>query len=145
LSSAHVEHALAHQKNRFNLFIRTVGLALAEAKLTLRNPAYNFNRLILHERRECRAETVYKLAKPVKSTPSTVEIGPIDAVRVSRSLEVIKLGQDRPQHARPPLPQELKRRHIAFPKKKTSNLPETQAKGLPRRRESERYKLEITN
>ncbi|WP_197524364.1 transposase [Novosphingobium resinovorum] len=48
---AHVEHVFAHQKNRFNLFIRTIGLARAEAKLTLCNLAYNFNRLIFHERR----------------------------------------------------------------------------------------------
>lgn len=48
-----VEHVFAHQKNRFDLFIRTIGLARAEAKLTLANLAYNFNynRLILHERR----------------------------------------------------------------------------------------------
>lgn len=49
---AHVEHVFAHQKNRFNLFIRTIGLARAEAKLTLCNLAYNFNRLIFHERLE---------------------------------------------------------------------------------------------
>ena len=29
---AHVEHVFAHQKNRFGLFIRTIGLARAEAK-----------------------------------------------------------------------------------------------------------------
>lgn len=29
---AHVEHVFAHQKNRFNLFIRTIGLARAETK-----------------------------------------------------------------------------------------------------------------
>ncbi len=40
----------AHQKNRFGLFIRTIGLARAEAKLTLANIAYNFDRLIFHER-----------------------------------------------------------------------------------------------
>ena len=35
----HVEHAFAHQTKRFNLFIRTIGLARAEAKLTLCNLA----------------------------------------------------------------------------------------------------------
>jgi IS5 family transposase len=50
---SHVEHVFAHQKNRFGLFIRTIGVARAEAKLTLCNLAYNFNRLIFHERREC--------------------------------------------------------------------------------------------
>lgn len=49
---AHVEHVFAHQKNRFGLFIRTIGLARAEAKLNLCNLAYNFSRLIFHERRE---------------------------------------------------------------------------------------------
>ena len=48
---APVEHVFAHEKNRFGLFIRTIGLARAEAKLTLANLAYNFDRLIFHERR----------------------------------------------------------------------------------------------
>lgn len=47
---AAVEHVFAHQKNRFGLFIRTIGLARAEAKLTLANIAYNFDRLVFHER-----------------------------------------------------------------------------------------------
>ncbi|WP_312415858.1 IS5 family transposase [Shinella sp.] len=52
---AHVEHVFAHQKNRFGLFIRTIGLARAEAKLALANPAYNLDRLIFHERRRAMA------------------------------------------------------------------------------------------
>lgn len=48
---AAVEHVFAHQKTRFGLFIRTIGLARAEAKLTLANIAYNFDRLVFHERR----------------------------------------------------------------------------------------------
>jgi len=48
---ARIEHVFAHQKNRFGLFIRTIGLARAEAKLTLANLAYNMHRLIFHERR----------------------------------------------------------------------------------------------
>ncbi|EDP65230.1 Transposase (class II) [alpha proteobacterium BAL199] len=48
---AAVEHVFAHQKMRFGLFIRTIGLARAEAKLTLANLAYNFDRLIFHEHR----------------------------------------------------------------------------------------------
>ncbi len=51
LIRARVEHVFAHQKNRFGLFIRTIGLARADAKLTLANLAYNFDRLIFHERR----------------------------------------------------------------------------------------------
>jgi transposase, IS5 family len=48
---ARVEHVFAHQKTRFGLFIRTIGIARAEAKLTLANLAYNFDRLVFHERR----------------------------------------------------------------------------------------------
>ena len=48
---AKVEHVFAHQKNRFGLFIRTIGIARADAKLTLANLAYNFDRLIFHEKR----------------------------------------------------------------------------------------------
>ena len=48
---AHVEHVFAHQKNRYGLFIRTIGLARAKAKLTLVNIAYNMDRLVFHERR----------------------------------------------------------------------------------------------
>ncbi len=51
---AAVEHVFAHQKIRFGLFIRTIGLARAEAKLTLANIAYNMDRMIFHE---CRATT----------------------------------------------------------------------------------------
>ena len=48
---ARVEHVFAHQKNRYGLFIRTIGQARAEAKLTLANIAYNMDRLVFHERR----------------------------------------------------------------------------------------------
>ena len=48
---ARVEHVFADQNNRYGLFIRTIGIKRAEAKLTLANLAYNFDRLIFHERR----------------------------------------------------------------------------------------------
>ena len=48
---AHIEHVFAHQKNPFGLFVRTIGLERAEAKLTLANLAYNFDRLVFHEKR----------------------------------------------------------------------------------------------
>jgi len=47
---AHVEHVFAHQKNKFGLFIRTIGIKRAEAKVILANLAYNFDWLIFHER-----------------------------------------------------------------------------------------------
>jgi hypothetical protein len=37
---ARIEHVFAHQKNRLRLFIRTIGITRAEAKLTLANLAY---------------------------------------------------------------------------------------------------------
>ena len=40
-----VEHVFAHQRNRFGLLIRTIGIARAEAKMLLANIAYNFDRL----------------------------------------------------------------------------------------------------
>lgn len=52
---AYVEQVFAHQKNRYGLFIRTIGLARAEAKLTLVNLAYNFDHLIFQERRKAAA------------------------------------------------------------------------------------------
>lgn len=42
---ARVEHVFAAQKRRFDLVIRTIGLARATAKITLANLAYNFKRL----------------------------------------------------------------------------------------------------
>ena len=46
---AKVEPIFAHQKKRFDLFIRTIGLLRAEAKITLANLAYDFGRLIIQE------------------------------------------------------------------------------------------------
>lgn len=52
---ARVEHVFARQKDQMRLFIRTVGIARAEAKITLVNLAYNIDRLIFHERRAAMA------------------------------------------------------------------------------------------
>ena len=49
---ARVEHVFAHQKDKMGLYIRTIGIKRAEAKITLANLAYNMHRLIFHERRE---------------------------------------------------------------------------------------------
>ena len=48
---ARVEHVFAHQKDKMGLFIRTIGIKRAEAKVTLANLAYNMHRLVFHERR----------------------------------------------------------------------------------------------
>jgi transposase, IS5 family len=48
---ARVEHVFARQKDQMGLFIRTIGIKRAEAKITLANLAYNMHRLIFHERR----------------------------------------------------------------------------------------------
>lgn len=41
---ARVEHVFAERKHRMGLFIRTIGLARAEAAITLANMAYNMKR-----------------------------------------------------------------------------------------------------
>jgi IS5 family transposase len=48
---ARVEHVFAHQKDKMGLFVRTIGIKRAEAKIVLANLAYNMHRLIFHERR----------------------------------------------------------------------------------------------
>jgi transposase, IS5 family len=48
---ARVEHVFAHQKAKMGLFIRTIGICRAEAKITLANLAFNMHRLIFHETR----------------------------------------------------------------------------------------------
>lgn len=48
---ARVEHVFARQKDQMGLFIRTIGIKRAEAKIILANLAYNMHRLIFHERR----------------------------------------------------------------------------------------------
>lgn len=48
---ARVEHVFAHQKAKMGLFIRTIGIKRAEAKITLANLAFNMHRLVFHETR----------------------------------------------------------------------------------------------
>ena len=47
---ARVEHVFARQKDQMGLFVRTIGIVRAEAKITLANLVYNIDRLIFHER-----------------------------------------------------------------------------------------------
>lgn len=47
---ARIEHVFARQKDQMRLSIHTIGIARAEAKITLANLAYNIDRLIFHER-----------------------------------------------------------------------------------------------
>ena len=49
---AQVEHVFAAQKRRFELVIRSIGLARATAKIALANLAYNFTRLAWLQGRE---------------------------------------------------------------------------------------------
>ena len=46
-----VEHVFAHQKERMGLFVRTIGLDRARTRIGLANLAYDFQRLVFHERR----------------------------------------------------------------------------------------------
>lgn len=52
---ARVEHVFAQQKDRMGLFVRTVGLKRAEARIGLANLAYNLQRYLFHERRAAQA------------------------------------------------------------------------------------------
>ena len=47
---AHVEHVFAQQKDRMDLFIRTIGLARATTKIGLANLVYNMKRVIWLQR-----------------------------------------------------------------------------------------------
>jgi transposase, IS5 family len=47
---ARVEHVFAEQKARMGLFVRTIGLARAAAKIGLVNIVYTMRRLLFHER-----------------------------------------------------------------------------------------------
>ena len=52
---AHVEHVFAAQKDRMGLFVRTIGLARAEAAITIANMAYNMKRWCWLDRRRAPA------------------------------------------------------------------------------------------
>jgi hypothetical protein len=52
---AAVEHVFAEQKHRMALFVRTIGIARARAKIRFANLAYNMKRLVSLERREAEA------------------------------------------------------------------------------------------
>ena len=47
---AKVEHVFAVQKERMNLFIRTIGIKRAAVKIAMANLVYNFNKLIFWEK-----------------------------------------------------------------------------------------------
>ena len=48
---AGVKDDSAHQKNRYGLFIRTIGLATGRGLLTLAKSAYNMDRFTFYDRR----------------------------------------------------------------------------------------------
>ncbi len=52
---AHVEHVFAEQKHRMGLFLRTIGLARARAKIGLAKLAFNMKRLTFSEARSAPA------------------------------------------------------------------------------------------
>jgi IS5 family transposase len=52
---AFVEHVFAHQKARMRLFVRTIGIARARAKIGMANLAYNLTRYVWHEGRSAPA------------------------------------------------------------------------------------------
>ena len=52
---ARVEHVFAQQKEHMGLRVRTIGLPRAQTRTGLANLAYNFQRLVFHERRAAAA------------------------------------------------------------------------------------------
>src|ERR1700740_1273213 len=48
---SYVEHVFAEQKDRMNLFVRTIRIARAKVKIGMANLVYNFQRLIFLQRR----------------------------------------------------------------------------------------------
>ena len=52
---AFVEHVFAHQKNRFGLFIRAIGIERARVKIGMANIAYNLTRYVWHQGRSAPA------------------------------------------------------------------------------------------
>lgn len=52
---SHVEHVFADQKHRMGLFVRTIGIARAEAVITFANMAYNMKRWCWLERKPAAA------------------------------------------------------------------------------------------
>jgi IS5 family transposase len=48
---ANVEQLFSHQKDKMGVFIRTIGINWAEAKVTRANLAYNMHRLLFYKRR----------------------------------------------------------------------------------------------
>ncbi|MEJ8476158.1 transposase [Roseibium algae] len=73
---ARVEHVFAHQKTRYGLFVRTIGQARAEAKLTLANLAYNFGRLIFHERKNAMESIRRNGGETTQTRPRSARTGP---------------------------------------------------------------------
>ena len=47
---ARVEHVFAEQKDRMELFVRTIGIAWAKTKIGMANLVYNFKRLLFSRR-----------------------------------------------------------------------------------------------
>ncbi|GBF56648.1 hypothetical protein PbB2_00305 [Candidatus Phycosocius bacilliformis] len=70
---ARVEHVFAHQKNRYGLFIQTIGFARAQAKLTLASLTYNFDRLIFHQGRAAMGWVRLKSAERTQKTTNINE------------------------------------------------------------------------
>ena len=48
---ARVEHVFAEQKDRMDVFVRTIGLARAELKIGMANLVYNIRRTLWLDRR----------------------------------------------------------------------------------------------
>jgi hypothetical protein len=74
--SAKREHVFAHQKNRFGLFIRTIGITRADAKLTLANLAHSFDRLSSMRRARARHKSARNTPNPLVGHRRTSNAAP---------------------------------------------------------------------
>ena len=72
---ARIEHVFAHHKNRFGLFIGTIGIARAETKLLAASLAYNFDRLIFHERRWSRDGSALSTGGMLENSAGAAKLG----------------------------------------------------------------------
>src|SRR6201981_3334987 len=83
---SYVEHVFAEQKDRMNLFVRTIGIARAKVKIGMANLVYNFKRLIFLQRRVATCRVAGGAGAPAPSRPQ------IDRPQASRPRSMPKIS-----------------------------------------------------
>src|SRR5246127_4394261 len=91
---SYVEHVFAEQKDRMNLFVRTIGIARAKVKIGMAHLVHNFKRLIFLQRsvapdgRRGRLEPLGSTNRPPSSKPTEINAKNQRQQRVDRSVQV---------------------------------------------------------